>query len=71
MSATIDELAQHLSNGNAILAEAIKDAAERGIRFDIPPYRDHDKMGRLDDLINKANAIIRRNKEHARGTGEQ
>jgi hypothetical protein len=44
---TIEVLAKHLSHGNSVLEDAIKAAAERGIRYGIEPYRDHDKMGRL------------------------
>lgn len=44
---TIVVVAKHLSHGNPVLEEAIIHAVERGIRYDIQPYRDHDKMGRL------------------------
>jgi hypothetical protein len=46
-SATVEVLAKHLSHGNSVLEEAIKSAAERGIRYGIDTYRDHPTMGRL------------------------
>jgi hypothetical protein len=43
----MDVVVKHLSHGNEVLATAIANAINRGVEYDIPAFKEHDKMGRL------------------------